>query len=289
MGNTEIKGIVESITTTKLLQFLEENPTIAKKIIEKVEGNAKAREAAKKAKELVRKKLALGNLPGKLADCSTNQKEIAELFIVEGDSAGGSAKQARNKEFQAVLPLKGKILNVEKSSPHKIFSNEEISVLIKALGCGVGENFDINKIRYGKIIIMTDADVDGQHIKTLLLTFFFRYFPELIENKYIYAAVPPLYRVRKGNKDYYIYSEEELKELLKKIGKAEITRFKGLGEMNPEQLWETTMNPKTRKLKLITIEDAAEADKIFSILMGEKVEPRKQFIIAHAKEAELDV
>jgi DNA gyrase subunit B len=289
LGNSEIKGIVESITTNKLSQFLEENPSIAKKIIEKVESNAKAREAAKKAKELVRKKFALGNLPGKLADCSTNQKELAELFIVEGDSAGGSAKQARNKEFQAVLPLKGKILNVEKSSLHKIFSNEEISTLIKALGCGVGENFDINKTRYGKIIIMTDADVDGQHIKTLLLTLFFRYFPELIENKYIYVAVPPLYRVRKGNKDYYVYSENELKELIKKIGKAEVTRFKGLGEMNPDQLWETTMNPKTRKLKLITLEDAAEADKIFSILMGEKVEPRKQFIITHAKEAELDV
>jgi len=289
LGNMEVQGIVESITTLKLSQFLEENPSIAKKIIEKVEGNAKAREAAKKAKEIVRRKLALGNLPGKLADCSTNKKEFAELFIVEGDSAGGSAKQARNKEFQAILPLKGKILNVEKSSPNKIFSNEEISALIKALGCGVGENFDINKTRYGKIIIMTDADVDGQHIKTLLLTFFFRYLPELIENKYIYAAIPPLYRVRKGNKDYYVYSEKELEELVKEAKNVEITRFKGLGEMNPEQLWETTMNPKTRRLKLITIEDAAEADKTFSILMGEKVEPRRQFIIAHAKEAEIDV
>ncbi|MEM2768351.1 MAG: toprim domain-containing protein, partial [Candidatus Pacearchaeota archaeon] len=228
--------------------------------------------------------------PGKLADCSTTKKEIAELFIVEGDSAGGSAKQARDKEFQAILPLRGKILNVEKASHHKVFENEEISSIIKAIGTGIGENFDINKLRYNKIIIMTDADIDGQHIKTLLLTFFFRYLPELIKNNHIYVAIPPLYRVRKGNKDFYIYSDEELKELIKKLGKnVEITRFKGLGEMTPQQLWETTMDPKKRKLKLITIEDAVEADRIFSILMGEKVEPRKNFIITHAKEAELDI
>ena len=291
LGNSEVKGIVESIVTSKLSQFLEENPSITKKIIVKVSQAAKAREAAKKAKELVRRKTALyvGNLPGKLADCSTNKTDIAELFIVEGDSAGGSAKQARDKEFQAILPLRGKILNVEKASHHKVFANEEISALIRAIGTGVGDSFDINKLRYGKIIIMTDADVDGQHIKTLLLTFFFRYMPELIENGHIYIAVAPLYRVRKGNKDYYVYSEEELKEIVKKLGKVEVTRFKGLGEMSPEQLWQTTMKPETRRLKQVTIEDAVEADKIFSILMGEKVEPRKQFIITHAKEAELDI
>jgi DNA gyrase subunit B len=274
------------------MQFLEENPAIAKRIIQKVVEAAKAREAAKKAKELVRRKGALyaGNLPGKLADCSTGDKERAELFIVEGDSAGGSAKQARDKEFQAILPLRGKILNVEKAGAHRVFDNEEILALVKSIGTNIGEAFDINKLRYGKIIIMTDADVDGQHIKTLLLTFFFRYTPALIENKHIYAAVVPLYRVRKGNQSIYVYSDEELKETIKRLGKnVEITRFKGLGEMNPEQLWETTLNPKTRKLKLITIEDAAAADKIFSILMGERVEPRKQFIMEHAKEAELDI
>jgi len=292
LGNSEVKGIVESIVGTKLMQFLEENPAIAKKIIQKVIEAAKAREAAKKAKELVRRKGALyaGNLPGKLADCSTGDKERAELFIVEGDSAGGSAKQARDKEFQAILPLRGKILNVEKAGAHRVFDNEEILALVKSIGTNIGEAFDINKLRYGKIIIMTDADVDGQHIKTLLLTFFFRYTPALIENKHIYAAVVPLYRVRKGNQSIYVYSDEELKETIKRLGKnVEITRFKGLGEMNPEQLWETTLNPKTRKLKLITIEDAAAADKIFSILMGERVEPRKQFIMEHAKEAELDI
>ncbi len=291
LGNSEVKGIVESIVVTKLSQFLEENPNVAKKIIAKLVQAAKARVAAKKAKELVRRKSALfaGSMPGKLADCSTNKKDIAELFIVEGDSAGGSAKQARNKEFQAVLPLRGKILNVEKASPHKVFANEEISALIKSIGTGIGENFDIAKLRYGKIIIMTDADVDGQHIKTLLLTFFFRYMPQLIEDGHVYVAIPPLYRVRKSGKDYYVYSDDELKKLLAKLGNSEVTRFKGLGEMSPEQLWQTTMNPATRKLKQITIEDAVEADKIFSILMGEKVEPRKQFIIAHAKEAELDI
>ncbi|MEM2713732.1 MAG: DNA topoisomerase (ATP-hydrolyzing) subunit B [Candidatus Pacearchaeota archaeon] len=291
LGNSEVKGIIESIVSSKLMQFFEENPSIAKKIVQKVSEAAKAREAAKKAKELVRRKGALfvGNLPGKLADCSTSKKEIAELFIVEGDSAGGSAKQARDKEFQAILPLRGKILNVEKASPHKIFASEEIAALIKSIGTGVSDNFDISKLRYGKIIIMTDADVDGQHIKTLLLTFFFRYMPQLIENKHIYAAVPPLYRVRKGNKDLYVYSDDELKQITKQLGNVEITRFKGLGEMNPEQLWQTTLNPATRKLKLITMEDAIEADRTFSILMGEQVEPRKEFIIQHAREAELDV
>lgn len=291
LGNSEVKGIVESIVNSKLMQFFEENPVIAKKIMQKVSESAKARLAAKKAKELVRRKGALSSsgLPGKLADCSTTKQNIAELFIVEGDSAGGSAKQARDKEFQAILPLRGKILNVEKASMHKIFENEEILALIKCIGTNIGDSFDINKLRYGKIIIMTDADVDGQHIKTLLLTFFFRYMPTLIENKHVYLAIPPLYRVRKGNKDIYVYSDEELQKLIKEMRNVEVTRFKGLGEMNPTQLWETTMHPKTRKLKCITIEDAVIADKIFSILMGEKVEPRKEFIIAHAKEAELDI
>ncbi|MEM2932925.1 MAG: DNA topoisomerase (ATP-hydrolyzing) subunit B [Candidatus Pacearchaeota archaeon] len=290
LGNSEVKGIVESVVNNKLSQFFDENLSIAKRILQKVSEAAKAREAAKKAKELVRRKGALfaGNLPGKLADCSSTKKEIAELFIVEGDSAGGSAKQARNKEFQAILPLRGKILNVEKAGHNKIFANEEIAALIKSVGTNVGDEFDLTKLRYGKIIIMTDADVDGQHIKTLLLTFFFRYMPQLIENGHIYVAVPPLYRVRRGNKDYYVYNEDELKDLVKDE-KAEVTRFKGLGEMNPEQLWETTLDPKTRKLKQITIEDAIEADRTFTILMGEKVEPRKQFIIEHAKEAELDI
>ncbi|MCS7134718.1 MAG: DNA topoisomerase (ATP-hydrolyzing) subunit B [Candidatus Pacearchaeota archaeon] len=291
LGNTEIKGIVDSVVTEQLSQFLEENPSIAKIIASKVMEAFKARVAAKKAKELVRRKGAFfsGSLPGKLADCSSSSLEKTELFIVEGESAAGSSKQARNKEFQAILPLRGKILNVEKANPHKIFENEEIATLVAAIGTGIGENFDIKKLRYGRIIIMCDADVDGQHIKTLLLTFFFRFMPALIESKRIFIAVPPLYRIRKGSKDIYVYSDEELEKYLKKWGNAEVQRFKGLGEMNPEQLWETCMNPKTRILKLVTIEDAIEADMIFSTLMGEAVEPRKVFIMEHAKMASLDI
>jgi len=290
LGNSEIKGYMDSVVTSCLSEFFEENPSIARKIATKASEAAKAREAAKKAKELVRRKSAfsIGGLPGKLADCSKKKAADTELYIVEGESAGGSAKMARNKEIQAILPLKGKILNVEKASPTKVFSNEEISNLITAIGTGVGDDFRLEKLRYAKVIIMTDADVDGQHIKTLLLTFFYRFMPELIENGNIYIAVAPLYKVRK-KKDYYIYSDTALKRLVDKLGTTTITRFKGLGEMNPQQLWETTMNPKTRTLKRVTIEDAIEADRIFSTLMGDQVAPRKHFIEENAKEAELDI
>jgi DNA gyrase subunit B len=289
LGNSEVKGIVDSVVSQSLSQFFEENPSITKKIILKVLESAKARIAAKRAKELVRRKNAfsLGGLPGKLADCSSNKKEETELYIVEGESAGGSAKMARDKERQAVLPIKGKIINVEKASHIKSLSNEEIANIITAIGTGIGESFDINKVRYNKIIIMTDADVDGSHIKTLLLTFFYRFMPQLIENGYIYVAIPPLYRIRK-NKDIYVYSEEELKKFTDE-NSAEVTRFKGLGEMSAEQLWETTMNPKTRKIKKIYIEDAVEADKTFSMLMGDDVLSRRNFIQENAKEAVLDI
>jgi len=290
LGNSEVKGYVDSVVTSCLAEFFEENPQIAKKVALKASEAAKAREAAKKAKELVRRKSALGfsGLPGKLADCSSKKTEETEIFIVEGESAGGSAKQARNKEYQAILPLKGKILNVEKAAPTKVLSNEEIANLITAIGTGIGESFDIEKIRYSKIIIMTDADVDGQHIKTLLLTFFYRFMPKLIENGNIYIAVSPLFKVRK-KKDHYVYSEGALKRVLDKLGTSNVTRFKGLGEMNPQQLWETTMNPNARILKKVTVEDAVEADETFSTLMGDDVEPRRLFIEEHAKEAELDV
>ena len=290
LGNSEIRGLVDSITTSSLSTFFEENPPIAKKIISKALDAARARIAAKKAKELVRKKSAfsLGGLPGKLADCSKKSTIDTEIYLVEGESAGGSAKQARNKENQAILPLKGKILNVEKSNPAKTLSSEEIVNLITALGTGVGENFDLEKLRYDKVIIMTDADVDGEHIKTLLLTFFFRFMPKLIENGNIYIALPPLYRIRK-KKDHYVYSDEELKKELSDSGQGNVTRFKGLGEMDSTQLWETTMNPKTRKIKKIFIEDAVEADKTFSMLMGSDVPARKVFISENAKEANLDI
>jgi len=291
LGNSEIKGIVDSITTTSLAEFFEENPDIAKKISLKAASALKAREAAKKAKELVRRKNALGTggLPGKLADCSSKKMEITELYIVEGQSAGGTAKGARDKEFQAILPLKGKILNVEKSNPTKALSSEEIANLITAIGTGVGEHFNIENLRYNKVIIMADADVDGQHIKTLLLTLFFRYTPLLVEEGHVFVAVAPLYKMRKSGKDYYVYTEEELRKTVEKIGKGDVQRFKGLGEMNDEQLWDTTMNPKTRILKQISIEDAVEADETFSILMGDAVEPRRKFIEENSKEAELDL
>lgn len=292
LGNSEIKGFVDSIVTSSLSEFFEENPTIAKKIVAKVLDAAKARLAAKKAKELVRRKNAfsLGGLPGKLADCSKKSTDT-ELYIVEGESAGGSAKQARNKEDQAILPLKGKILNVEKSNPSKTLSSEEIANLITAVGTGVGEQFNSEKLRYSRIVIMTDADVDGEHIKTLLLTFFFRFMPKLVENGNIFVALPPLYRIRKGQKDFYVYSDEELKKEVEKFssGNLTVTRFKGLGEMSSEQLWETTMNPKTRKIKKIFIEDALEADRTFSMLMGDDVQARKEFISENAKEANLDI
>ncbi len=291
LGNSEVKGFVDSIVTTALAEFFEENPTVAKKIVQKAVAASDAREAARKARELVRRKTAMttSGLPGKLADCSSNDLEETELYIVEGESAGGSAKQARNKEFQAILPLKGKILNVEKAAPTKVFSSEEVANLITAMGTGTGEQFALDKLRYGKIIIMTDADVDGQHIKTLLLTLFFRYVPQLIDNGRIFIAVAPLYKIRKG-KDHYVFSDEELKKLVDKLGgKPDVQRFKGLGEMNPQQLWDTTMNPNTRVVKKVTVEDAVEADKTFSTLMGDDVEPRRLFIETHAKMAQLDL
>jgi len=289
LGNSEIKGLVESVVGSFLSEFFEENPGIAKKIATKASEAAKARDAAKKARDLVRRKSAFGlsGLPGKLADCSSKKKDT-ELYIVEGESAGGSAKQARDKEIQAILPLRGKILNVEKAAPTKVLASQEIVNLVTAIGTGVGEHFKLDKLRYNKVIIMTDADVDGQHIKTLLLTFFYRFMPELIENGNIYVAVPPLYKLRK-KKDYYVYSDNELKKISLKLGSAKITRFKGLGEMNPSQLWGTTMNPKTRILKKVTVEDAVEADRIFSVLMGDQVEPRRKFIEENAKYAEVDI
>ncbi len=290
LGNSEIKGFVDSIVSSALSEFFEENPAIAKKIASKALESARARLAAKKAKDLVRRKNAfsLSGLPGKLADCSRKKSNDTELYIVEGESAGGSAKQARNKEIQAILPLKGKILNVEKANPARALSSEEIGNLVTVIGTGVGEQFNLDKLRYNKIIIMTDADVDGEHIKTLLLTFFFRFMPQLIENGNVYVAVPPLYKIRK-KKDYYVYSDAELKKAVEKIGPANITRFKGLGEMNVSQLWETTMNPKTRKLKKVYIEDAVEADRVFSMLMGDDVQARKEFISENAKEAVVDI
>ncbi len=292
LGNSEIKGFVESIVATRLGEFFEENPTIAKRIVQKAVSAAQARNAAKKARELVRRKTALSvsGLPGKLADCSSKKFEMTELYIVEGESAGGSAKQARNKEFQAILPLKGKPLNVEKASPARVFSSEEIVAMITAIGTGTGEGFDLNKLRYGKIILMADADVDGQHIKTLLLTLLFRYFPKLIDEGRVYSAVSPLYKIRKGQSSHYVYSDEEMKKMVAKIGgKPDVQRFKGLGEMNPQQLWETTMDPKRRMLRRITIEDAVEADQVFSTLMGDQVAPRREFIEQNAKTAQLDV
>jgi len=287
LGNSEVKGIVDSVINTELSHFLEENPQIARAIIYKSINAAKAREAARKARELTRRKGALnyGSLPGKLSDCSNRDPSKCELYIVEGDSAGGSAKQGRNREFQAILPLKGKILNVEKARLDKMFHNEEITTMITAIGTGIMEEFNIEKTRYHKIIIMTDADVDGAHIRTLLLTFLYRYMQPLIEAGYIYIAQPPLYRVKKGKEEIYIYNDEKLKQTLTEIGKdSHIQRYKGLGEMNPKQLWETTMDPSKRVLLQVTLEDAIKADRIFSILMGDAVEPRRKFIEEHAKE-----
>ncbi len=286
LGNSEVKGIVFSIVGRILKEYFEEHPDTAMNIVTKAISAARAREAARKARELARRKgyLESLDLPGKLADCTEEDPTKAELFIVEGDSAGGSAKQARDRHFQAILPLRGKILNVEKARIDKVFKNQEIRALISAIGTGVKEDFDYSKLRYHKIIIMTDADVDGAHIRTLLLTFFYRYMPELIEKGHVYIAQAPLYRIQKGKEIYYVYSDEEKDELLRKLGNATVQRFKGLGEMNPQQLWETTMNPETRRLIRVSVEDAAEADRLFSILMGEQVAPRREFIIQHARE-----
>ncbi len=288
LGNSEIKGIVESIAYDHISAFLEENPSEGKNIMEKAINAARAREAAKKAREISRKRSILDNttLPGKLADCQEDNVEVTEIFLVEGDSAGGSAKQGRDRRNQAILPLRGKIMNVEKARLDKILEYEEIRSMVAAFGTGIGKDFDISKLRYGKIIIMTDADVDGAHIRTLLLTFFYRYMRPLIENGNIYIAQPPLYKVSKGRKEYYVYSDQELEELLKKIGRNNYTiqRYKGLGEMNPEQLWETTMDPEKRILLKVNIEDAMVADEIFTTLMGNKVKPRREFIQKNAKQ-----
>lgn len=286
LGNSEVRGIVDSIVSEGLSEYFEENPVISKKIIEKSIMASRAREAARKARELTRRKNALevSSLPGKLADCSVKDPEQAEIYLVEGDSAGGSAKQGRDRRFQAILPLRGKILNVEKARLDKILNNEEIRTMITAFGSGIGSEFDITKRRYGKIIIMTDADVDGAHIRTLLLTFFYRYMRPLIENGHVYIAQPPLYQIRKGRSHWYTYSDEELEQKLDEIGRDGITvqRYKGLGEMNPEQLWETTMDPEKRTVLQVHLREAEEADSIFTILMGDKVEPRRRFIEEHA-------
>ena len=287
LGNSEVRGIVDSIVTEGLSEYFEENPVITKKIIEKAIMAARAREAARKARELTRRKNALevSSLPGKLADCSIKDPEQAEIYLVEGDSAGGSAKQGRDRRFQAILPLRGKILNVEKARLDKIFANAEIRTMITAFGTGISEDFDLSKRRYGKIIIMTDADVDGAHIRTLLLTFLYRYMKPLIEHGHVYIAQPPLYQIRKGKKHWYTYSDDELSKKLDEVGRDGVTvqRYKGLGEMNPEQLWETTMDPEGRTMLRVEMEDAEEADELFTILMGDKVEPRRQFIEENAK------
>lgn len=294
LGNSSVKGIVDSIVSDGLMTFFEENPSVAKIVLEKANLAAKAREAAKKARELTRRKGALESsaLPGKLADCANKDPSLCEVYLVEGDSAGGSAKMGRNREFQAILPLRGKILNVEKARLAKILANNEITTMITALGTGIGEDFNIDKLRYHKIIIMTDSDVDGSHIRTLMLTFFYRYLPELIKGGYVYAALPPLYLIKKGKAKHYALNEDERAKIIEEIGSdgINIQRYKGLGEMNPDQLWETTMNPENRSLKKIMLEDAVEADKTFSTLMGDDVEPRRAFIQENAKLVEnLDI
>ncbi|MFQ6122497.1 MAG: DNA topoisomerase (ATP-hydrolyzing) subunit B [Dehalococcoidales bacterium] len=288
LGNIEVKSQVESIIGEGLSLYLEEHPDEAKRIIEKCITTAKAREAARKARDLIIRKSGLdtGTLPGKLADCSEKEPSHCELFLVEGDSAGGSAKQGRNRRFQAILPLRGKILNVEKAPPDKILTHEEIRVIITALGAGIDDDFNLSRLRYHRVILMTDADVDGSHIRTLLLTFFFRHMVELINQGYLFIAQPPLYRIKAADHQHWVYSEQEKEEVLRKLKgarKVEVQRYKGLGEMTPEQLWETTMNPVTRTLLGVSVEDAAKADHIFNVLMGGEVPPRKAFIQAHAR------
>ncbi|MCB2231094.1 DNA topoisomerase (ATP-hydrolyzing) subunit B [bacterium] len=287
LGNSEVRGIVESITNEVLGEYFEENPPVARKIVEKLVQAATAREAARKAKELTRRKTALDSaaLPGKLADCSSRDPELCEIYIVEGDSAGGSAKQGRDRRFQAILPLKGKILNVEKARIDKILSNNEVTAMITALGTGIKDDFDADKVRYHKVVIMTDADIDGSHIRTLILTFFFRHMRELIDRGHVYIAQPPLFRIRHGKQEHFVYSDEEKDRVMKKMPQTgvSIQRFKGLGEMNPEQLWRTTMDPETRTLLQVTLDDGAEADHLFTTLMGTEIEPRRIFIQENAK------
>ena len=291
LGNTEIRTMVSNMVYTRLTEFFEENPAVAKAIFEKATQAARARAAAKKARELVRRKSVLENsrMPGKLADCRENDPSKAEIFIVEGDSAGGSAKMGRDSAIQAILPLWGKMLNVEKARADKIYGNDKLMPVVLALGCGIGDEFDISKLRYDKVFIMADADVDGSHICTLMLTFFFRYMRPLIEQGHVYVAQPPLFRVQKGNTVKYAYNEKEMTALLQEMPGAKVNRYKGLGEMNPEQLWETTMNPDNRVIVQITIEDAEKADEAFTILMGDQVEPRRRFIENNAQYAKLDV
>ncbi|HHV24786.1 MAG: DNA topoisomerase (ATP-hydrolyzing) subunit B [Methanosarcina sp.] len=294
LGNSDVKGIVDSLVTDGLAEYFEENPRVANIILEKALLAQKAREAAKKARELTRRKnsLEVSTLPGKLADCSEKDPAVCEIYVVEGDSAGGSAKQGRDRSFQAILPLRGKILNVEKARLAKILKNDEIVSLVTAIGTGVSEDCNLENARYHKVIIMTDADVDGAHIRTLLLTLFFRYMRPLIDAGYVYVAQPPLYRIKKGKAEYYVYSDRELDEKMKELGEKGLTiqHYKGLGEMNPEQLWETTMNPETRTLLQVTLDNAIRADEIFRVLMGDEVEPRRNFIETHAKEVvDLDI
>ena len=295
LGNSEVRGVVDSLVSEKLEQYLEETPQVARAILDRCLGAARAREAARKARDLTRRKTVLESaaLPGKLADCSERDPSKCEIFIVEGDSAGGSAKSGRDRHYQAILPLRGKILNVEKTRLDKVLMNAEIKNMITAFGCGIGNEFNLEKLRYHRIVCMTDADVDGAHIRILLLTFFYRYMPELIKQGYVYSAMPPLYKVTKGKQEYYVYNDDELQLLLDKLGrdnKPEIQRYKGLGEMSSEQLWSTTMNPETRTMKRFELADAIAADEIFTLLMGDKVEPRREFIEQNAKTvSELDL
>ena len=294
LGNSEVRGIVDALVSDGLSTYLEENPAVARAILDRCLGAARAREAARKARDLTRRKTVLesASLPGKLADCSERDPAKCEIFMVEGDSAGGSAKTGRDRHFQAILPLRGKILNVEKSRLDKVLINQEIKNMITAFGCGVGDEFNLDKLRYHRIVCMTDADVDGAHIRILMLTFFYRYMRPLIENGYVYIAMPPLYKVTKGKQEYYVYDDKELQSLLDKIGrdsKPEIQRYKGLGEMSSEQLWTTTMNPETRTMMRVKLEDAIAADEIISLLMGDKVEPRREFIEQNSELAVLDV
>lgn len=286
LGNTEIRTLVDGLVSEKLQTYLEENPAVAKAIFEKALAASRARDAARKARDLVRRKSALesASLPGKLADCQSRNSEETEIYIVEGDSAGGSAKGGRDRKFQAILPLWGKMLNVEKARLDRVYGNDKLMPVITALGCGIGDEFDLSKLRYGKVIIMADADVDGSHIRTLLLTFFFRFMKPLVEQGHIYIAQPPLYRITKSKKHFYAYSDDERDKILQELGgNTEVQRYKGLGEMDSEQLWETTMNPKTRIMLRVELADAAAADEVFTILMGDKVEPRRDFIEKNAK------
>jgi len=295
LGNSEVRGVVESLVSEKLNEFFEENPAIVKRILMKALEAARAREAARKARELVRRKGVLegGGLPGKLLDCSSNEKELTEVFLVEGDSAGGSAAQGRNREFQAILPLWGKMLNVEKSRIDKVLSNDKLQPMILALGAGIGEDYNLEKLRYGKVIVMADADVDGSHIRSLLLTFFYRYMRPMIDNGRVFIAQPPLFLVKKGKQEDYAFNEKERDDLLENHGDegkgVMVQRYKGLGEMNPDQLWNTTMDPDSRMLFRVTHDDALEAERLFTMLMGDEVAPRRRFIEEHALEAQLDI